>query len=112
MTDNCLTCRHLSHDAEKNRVCEKVYGWIACQHCRKVQTAIEYTVFYGGLECRSCKRGQPMPVQNDWREGYLGNPVNGQLTPLPCCTGWEKQPEAVKVVKAARSLFGDDDDAG
>jgi len=57
----------------------------------------------------SCKRGQPVLTKNDWREGYLGNPVGGQLTPLPCCPGWEKQREVKKPLAAQRNLFGDDE---
>ena len=108
MTNNCLTCRHLSHDAEKNRVCEKVYGWLACQHCKQIDTPINYCVCHAGFMHAACKRGQPVLTKHDWREGYLGNPVDGQLTPLPCCPGWEEQPEAKKPLEKQRNLFGDD----
>ena len=110
MTDNCLTCRHLSRDAEKNRVCEKVYGWLACQHCKQIDTPINYCVCHAGFMHAACKRGQPVLVKNDWREGYLGNPVDGYLTPLPCCPGWDKSPEAKKPLAAQRNLFDLDSD--
>ena len=112
MTANCMTCRHRSHDAEGMLVCEKVYGGVACGKCHRVQTVLDFAHDFGsGILCRSCNQGQPYIGRDDWREGYLGNPINGQLTPIPCCPGWQAdEVKIVKVIPAARSLFGDDDD--
>jgi hypothetical protein len=52
-----------------------------------------------------------MPTREDWREGYIGRGVDGHVTPLPCCPGWEMevQPEPKRIVVADRqkSLFED-----
>lgn len=109
MINNCLTCQHLSHDAEKNHVCEKVYGWLACLHCKAIDTPINYAVCNGGFLHAGCKRGQPVLARNDWREGYLGKPVDGHLSPIPCCPGWEAKPEVKKALAAQRNLFEDDE---
>lgn len=112
-TPNCLTCRHHSHDAEKIPVCEKVYGWLACLHCKRIQPLLSYSRAHAGLLCLTCNRGQSIPMQEDWREGYIGRGVNGHVTPLPCCPGWEAvavvEPEKKKVLPGQKSLFGDEE---
>jgi len=42
---------------------------------------------------------------NDWREGYLGNGHNGQITPLPCCPGWEAVQVDARRADRQKSLF-------
>ena len=42
---------------------------------------------------------------NDWREGYVGSGRDGQITPLPCCHGWEAVQVAAKPVDRQKSLF-------
>jgi hypothetical protein len=107
---NCLTCRHLSHDAERIPVCGQVYGWIACQHCKRIQSPIEYSIACGGMLCSSCNRGQPHLVKNDWREGYVGDGVGDHVTPIPCCPGWEELEEVVVKVDRQRGLFEQEGD--
>jgi hypothetical protein len=51
-----------------------------------------------------------MPTREDWREGYIGRGVDGHVTPLPCCPGWEAEEPKVEPVKrnvlsGQKSLF-------
>jgi len=107
---NCLTCRHLSHDAERIPVCGQVYGWIACEHCKRIQSPIEFAVSPGGMTCKKCGKVQPPLVMNDWREGYVGDGVGDHVTPIPCCPGWEVLAEVVVKVDRQRGLFEQEGD--
>lgn len=114
MSHNCLTCCHLSRDAEKLLVCEKVYGagLLGCGKCNQIDVSENFALSFVplGFIHAACGKHQGVLVKNDWREGYLGNPVDCHLTPLPCCPGWEKPPEAKKPLAAQRNLFDLDSD--
>lgn len=108
---NCMTCKHRSHDAERLMVCNKVYGGLACWHCKRIQSPIDYAWMSGGMRCRACAEDQ-LPLQrNDWREGYLCQTVEKQdgvithITPIPCCPGWEAEEVQVVKVERQRGLF-------
>jgi hypothetical protein len=90
---NCMDCVHRECDRDRSLICSKVVGQMACEYCHVIADVSTFAFAMGGrVMCGSCKRTQTMPGVNDWREGYLGNPVDGMLTPLPCCPGFE--PEA------------------
>jgi hypothetical protein len=106
MLPNCLTCKYLSHDAEGLKVCGKVYGWIACYHCKEIQPITDYRYSDGGrMACGKCGLVMGPTVKDDWREGYIGNGSGGQITPLPCCPGWEAAQVDARPVDRQKSLF-------
>ncbi len=106
MRPNCLTCKHITHDAEGLKVCCKVYGWLACMHCKTIQPITEYRHRdNGSMMCAQCQLVMGPAIKDDWREGYLGNGKNGEITPLPCCTGWEPVQVDARQVDRQKSLF-------
>ena len=102
---NCMTCKHRSHDAERLMVCGQVYNLTACWECHTIAVIDQFKRCDIGMRCGKCGHEQRVPIKNEWREGYLGNPVGGMLTPIPCCPGWEAEEVVVVKVERQRGLF-------
>lgn len=106
---NCMTCQHLSRDRGGDLVCSKLVGLLWCESCKTADVLTNFSASSNGVVHASCgKRIQPL-VRDDWREGFIGKPVDGFMSPLPSCPGWieEAKPKAEsgKPKPVTKSLF-------
>ena len=107
---NCMTCQHLSRDRGGDWICQPLVGLLWCESCKTADVLTEFSHRQNGVFHAGCgKKIQPL-VTDDWREGFIGKPVDGCMSPLPSCPGYVEEtkpaePPKSKPRQVTKSLF-------
>lgn len=107
-----MTCQHLSRDRGGDLICEPLVGLLWCESCKTADALTNFAHSSKGVFHASCGKAIQPLVRDDWREGFIGTPVNGFMSPLPSCPGYvAEEPKAKadsgkrKAASLTKSLF-------
>jgi hypothetical protein len=105
-----MTCKHLSRDRGGDFVCAALVGYLYCESCKTADTVNNFAAGDNCVWHAGCGKSIQPLVTDDWREGFIGKPVDGFMSPLPSCPGYVEEtmpaePPKSKARQVTKSLF-------
>ena len=111
---DCKQCQHCGRERGGSWICRPLMGMLWCEACKSADLLTQFCLATDGVMHAVCRKTIRPLLPDDWREGYLGEPVNDRLMPLPSCPGFVadtsgQKHQTKKSLPGQRNLFEEDE---